>query len=114
LFSIFNFIKSFNFQKLTLKTQPPTSTIYWISLSCKHSMKSAQRSSSEDFLIVTTFFKVITCVCFLTDESLKRSFNKTMIARWFNPPGFSFCNETEITLQLVNRHSTVAEQNLWF
>jgi hypothetical protein len=42
LFSTFNSIWSFDFPELLLKTQPPTSTFYWISLSCKHSMKIAQ------------------------------------------------------------------------
>jgi len=32
---------------------------------------------------------------------------------WFNPPWFSFCNETEITLQVVYSNSTVTWQNLW-
>jgi hypothetical protein len=36
-----------------------------------------------------------------------------MITWWFNPSRFSFCNEIEITLQMVNRHSTVTKQNLW-
>jgi hypothetical protein len=41
-FSIYNSIWSFDFLKLSLKTQPTTSTIYWISFLCKHSMNCAQ------------------------------------------------------------------------
>jgi hypothetical protein len=39
---IYNSIRSFDFLKLSLKTQPTTSTFYWISFLCKHSMNCAQ------------------------------------------------------------------------
>jgi hypothetical protein len=41
---IYNSIWSFDFLKLVLKTQPTTSTFYWISFLCKHSMNRVQKN----------------------------------------------------------------------
>jgi hypothetical protein len=112
-FLIYNSLWSFDFSELLLKTQPTTSTFYWISLSCKHSMKTFKITSEEGILNGNCFFQSNYRGCFLTVDLLERNSYKSMITRWSNPPWFSLRNETEITLQLVNWHSTVAEQNLW-
>jgi len=114
MFSIFNPIWSFDFPELLLKTQPPTSTSIEFHFHASIRWKSLKISSGEGILIGKAFFKAITCVCFLTIDLFEQNSFKLLITRWFNPPWFSFCNETEITLQVVNWHSKVAEQNLWF
>jgi len=73
--------------------------------------ENAQNIFGRRYFGGTGFLQSFTCVCFLTLEKREQSSFKSMITRWFNPTWLSFRNETEITLQIVNWHSTVAEQN---